>query len=108
MATPQQPPVDPVALADSHTTRCGGSFGGNSQLTEHVIDRDTERTLCGKDAKIKGYGSGWTAKFDGMPVYLGTDKDMSGGVCQRCAASARTRGFVNTDYETFQPTKVAK
>lgn len=103
MVTAAQP-VEP-ALEDRYTTRCGGNTGGNAKLTEHVIDRATERTLCGRDARIKGYRSSWTRQFDGLRIYLGTDGHFTDGVCQRCAASARKRGFVKDGYSVFQPTK---
>ena len=80
----------------NYTTRAGGSFGGNSQLTQHVINRKTKRTLCGRDT-VGQYRSGWTSQFDHM-CFQFEDHEFRRGDCQRCAKSGRKLGFADNGY----------
>lgn len=83
------------------TTRAGGNFGGNSNLTQHIMNRKTKRTLCGRDTSKGEYLSGWTSRFDGMSFQFDAD-DIDHGDCQRCAKSVRKLGFHD---KLFFPTR---
>lgn len=102
--TPDKTPDENAKFDGQYTTRSGGSFGGNSILTDHIIDRKTERTLCGRDTKNVGYGKGWTNEFDHSSTQIGAD-DLDGGCCKKCAKSARKLGFTG---KYFNPTRPAK
>ena len=83
-----------------YTTRAGGYFSDNSLLTQHIINRETKRTLCGRDTQRKAYRwSGWTSQFDHMRFEF-EDHELGRGDCQRCATSGRKLGFTDT---VFRP-----
>ena len=77
------------------TTRAGGNFGGNSQLTQHIMNRKTHKTLCGRDTSKGSYTSGWTSRFDASSFQF-DDDEFGRGDCQRCAKSGRKLGFADT------------
>ena len=87
----------------NYTTRAGGSFGGNSLLTQHIINRETKRSLCGRDTQRKAYRwSGWTSQFDHM-CFQFEDHEFRRGDCQRCAKTARKLGFTDTMFHPQRP-----
>ena len=83
-----------------YTTRAGGYFSECSLLTQHIINRETKRTLCGRDAQRKAYRwSGWTSQFDHQRFEF-EDHEFGRGDCRRCATSGRKLGFTDT---VFRP-----
>lgn len=111
---PAAPDAEKIFEAEFHakyTTRCGGDRGGNSILTTHIIDRETQVTLCGHKTNVPKYNSvgrpnGWTSRFDHMTAVLEHDDEgFDDMCCAKCAKAARKLGY---KLKYFHPTKDGK
>ena len=91
-----------------YTTRAGGYFSECSLLTHHIINRETKRTLCGRDTQRTAYRwSGWTSQFDHQRFQF-EDHEFGRGDCRRCAKSGRKLGFADTVFRPQRQDQAAK